>query len=84
VRGDHDRPHLKQGLRRCLGILALTRVYGRGAPRLACRRGVSIKARSVASIGSILQNCLHRAFLDERSDRDPVRHPNLRGRDYYH
>ena len=52
----------------------------------ACRRGVSIKARSVASIRSILKNGLDRAFLDEvaHSDREPVRHGNIRGRDYFH
>jgi transposase len=78
------RPHPEQGFRTCLGILALTRAYGQARLEAACRRGVSIKARSVASIRSILQNGLDRAFLDERSDRDPIRHPNLRGRDYYH
>lgn len=78
------RPHPEQGFRSCLGILALTRVYGEARLEAACRRGVSIKARSVASIRSILQNGLDRAFLDERSDRDPIRHPNLRGRDYFH
>ena len=51
----------------------------------ACRRGVLIKARSVASIRSILKNGLDRAFLDEASsDREPVRHRNIRGRDYFH
>ena len=39
-----------------------------------------MKARSVASIRSILKNGLDRAFLDEaeRSDREPVRHSNIR------
>ena len=52
----------------------------------ACRRGVSIKARSVASIRSILKNGLDRAFLNETedSDREPVRHGNIRGGHYYH
>ena len=50
--------------------------------RRAASTGVSIKARSVASIRSILKNGLDRAFLDEdgRSDREPVRHHNIRGR----
>ena len=52
----------------------------------ACRRGVSIKARSVASIRSILKNGLDRTFLDqtEGRDREPVRHGNIRGGGYYH
>ena len=47
---------------------------------------MSIKARSVASIRSILQNGLDRAFLDqtEGGDREPVRHGNIRGGGYYH
>ncbi len=81
-----DRPHPEQGFRTCLGILALTRSYDKARVDAACRRGVSIKARSVASIRSILKNGLDRAFLDEaeRSDREPVRHGNIRGRDYFH
>ena len=80
------RPHPEQGFRTCLGILALTRIYGQARVDAACRRGVSIKARSVASIRSILKNGLDRAFLDEaeRSNRQPLRHGNIRGRGYFH
>lgn len=60
-----DRPHPEQGFRTCLGILALTRTYDNARVDAACRRSVSIKARSVASIRSILKNGLERAFLDE-------------------
>lgn len=81
-----DRPHPEQGFRTCLGILSLTRSYDGARVEAACRRGVSIKARSVASIRSILKNGLDRAFLDEveRKDRQPVRHGNIRGRTYFH
>jgi transposase len=80
------RPHPEQGFRTCLGILSLTRAYDKARVDAACRRGVLIKARSVASIRSILKNGLDRAFLDEaeQRDREPVRHGNIRGRDYYH
>ena len=81
-----DRPHPEQGFRTCLGILALTRTYDNARVDAACRRGVSIKARSVASIRSILKNGLDRAFLNETEDgdREPVRHGNIRGGHYYH
>jgi transposase len=81
-----DRPHPEQGFRTCLGILALTPSYDKARVDAACRRGVSIRARSVASIRSILKNGLDRAFLDEaeRSGREPLRHGNIRGRDYFH
>jgi transposase len=80
------RPHPEQGFRTCLGILALTRTYGAARVDAACRRGVSIKARSVTSLRSILQNGLDRTFLDdgEQGEREPVRHGNIRGRDYFH
>ena len=54
--------------------------YHVGRPWLHC------PARSVASIRSILKNGLDRAFLDEdgRSDREPIRHHNIRGRGYFH
>ncbi|MHC2283669.1 transposase [Bradyrhizobium diazoefficiens] len=52
------RPHPEQGFRTCLGILALVKSYGAERLDAACRRGILIKARSVASIRSILQNGL--------------------------
>ena len=59
------RPHPEQGFRTCLGILSLARSYDNARVDAACRRGILIKARSVASIRSILKNGLDRAFLDE-------------------
>ena len=44
------RPHPEQGFRTCLGILSLARSYGNARVDAACRRGILIKARSVASI----------------------------------
>jgi transposase len=78
-----DRPHPEQGFRTCLGVLALARSYD--AERLdgACRRGLSIRARSVASIRSILQTGLDRAFLDDAPEENPLQHANIRGQDYY-
>jgi len=79
-----DRPHPEQGFRTCLGVLALAKSYDAERLESACRRGLSIRARSVASIRSILQTGLDRAFLDEGSDEAPLQHPNIRGQDYYH
>lgn len=79
-----DRPHPEQGFRTCLGILSLAKSYGPERLDAACRRGLLIKARSVASIRSILQNGLDRAFLDEAPDHAPLRHGNIRGQGYFH
>ena len=44
----------------------------------------AIGATSYRSIASILQNGLDKAFLSETApDPDPIRHGNIRGRDYY-
>lgn len=79
-----DRPHPEQGFRTCLGILLLAKSYGPERLDAACRGGLLIKARSVASIRSILQNGLDRAFLDEAPDHAPLRHGNIRGQGYFH
>jgi transposase len=79
-----DRPHPEQGFRTCLGILALEKTYGQARLEAACQRGDVIKARSVSSIRSILKTGLDRAFLDPEPDPEPLRHGNIRGRDYFH
>lgn len=79
------RPHPEQGFRTCLGILGLARSYGAARLEAACARGVSIRARSVGSIRSILQNGLDRAFLDDEPERQPPpAHGNIRGGGYFH
>jgi transposase len=78
------RPHPEQGFRTCLGILGLVKSYGNARLDAACHRGVLIKARSVASIRSILENGLDRAFLDEPADQQPLHHANIRGQNYFH
>jgi transposase len=79
-----DRPHPEQGFRTCLGVLALARSYDPDRLDAACRRGLSIRARSVASIRSILKTGLDRAFLEEEPGQLPLQHPNIRGQGYYH
>jgi transposase len=69
---------------RGVGILSLARSYDNTRVDAACRRGILIKARSVASIRSILKSGLDRAFLDETSDHQPLRHGNIRGQGYFH
>jgi transposase len=79
-----DRPHPEQGFRTCLGVLALARSYDPVRLDAACRRGLSIRARSVASIRSILKTGLDRAFLEEEAGQLPLQPPNIRGQGYYH
>ena len=73
-----DRPHPEQGFRTCLGILALARSYDANRLDAAGQRGLTIRARSVASIKSILQSGLDRAFLDDPVEGSPLQHANIR------
>ena len=79
------KPHPEQGFRSCLGILSLVKSYGPDRIEAAAKRGNDIGATTYGSIKSILQNGLDRAFAQPSTpDATPIRHPNIRGRDYYH
>lgn len=79
-----DRPHPEQGFRTCMGVLALAKSYDAARLDAACRRGLAIRARSVASIRSILKNGLDRAFIEDRPEDRPLNHANIRGQGYCH
>lgn len=79
-----DRPHPEQGFRTCLGVLGLQKTYGPERLEAACRRALSINARSVSSMRSILQTGLDRAFMEPEPEASPLHHANIRGRAYYH
>jgi transposase len=79
------KPHPEQGFRSCLGILRLAKTYGAQRLEAACRRGIDIGARSYGSVASILKHGLDRAHAQSPLPQDaPIRHANIRGRDYYH
>ena len=80
-----SRPHPEQGFRACLGILRLTRTYGRERLEAACARGLEIGARSYGSVASILQHGLDRKPPPRPAEEGlPLLHPNIRGPGYYH
>jgi transposase len=79
-----DRPHPEQGFRTCLGVLSLAKSFEPRRIDAACRRAVAIKARSVASIRSILKTGLDQAFLEPDPEELPLQHRNIRGQNYYH
>lgn len=70
-------PHLPRGL-------GLGQSYDTARLDAACRRGMIIRARSVASIRSILKSGLDRAFIEDRPEDRPLHHANIRGQGYYH
>ena len=80
-----DRPHPEQGYRSCLGILRLSKAYGPQRLECACKRAVTVGARSYRHVNSILKNGLDRVELVEPvpQPRLPLEHENVRGGDYY-
>ena len=74
----------EQGFRTCLGVLALVKTYGPARVDAACQRRVTIRARTVTSIRSILKTGLDRAFMEGSEEVAPLQHANIRGGGYYH
>lgn len=78
-----SRPHPEQGYRSCLGILRLSKHYGKERLDAACRRALEINALSYKSIKSILENGLDRQRVRPRRSVQPPLHGNIRGNGYY-
>jgi transposase len=79
-----ERPHPEQGFRSCLGILRLAKRYGDDRVEAACRRALSVRARSYRHVESILKRGLDRtAPTGSETASSPIHHENVRGRGYY-
>jgi transposase len=76
--------HPEQGFRACLGILRLTKTYGRDRLEAACSRALEIGARSYSSVNSILKNNLDRRRPAMPADGPAIAHDNIRGPTYFH
>lgn len=81
-----DRPHPEHGYRACLGLLKLSRGYGKPRLEAACARALALHAASYRSVASILKQGLDQQPLhDERSGQAELPlHGNVRGPGYYH
>lgn len=83
-----SRRHPEHGYRACLGLLNLTKKYGKERLEAACRRAKHIGAMNYKSIASILDKSLDRVPLEtnaaEAQTSLPFTHDNVRGADYYH
>jgi transposase len=79
-----ERAHPEQGYRSCLGILRLGKRYSPERLEAATTRALGASARSYRHVESILKRGLDRVALEApATDRPPVDHENVRGRDYY-
>jgi transposase len=79
-----ERVHPEQGYRSCLGILRLGKRYGHERLEAACARALSAGARSYRHIESILKHGLDQVKEEKpTTQKTPIEHENIRGRDYY-
>lgn len=78
------RPHPEHGYRSCLGLLSLSKRYGRERLEAACARALALGTNSSASVRSILKQGLDR--LDNTSteyQHELPLHENVRGAEYF-
>lgn len=83
-----SRPHPEHGYRTCLGLLSLTKKYGKQRLEAACNRAKDIGGMNYKSIASILAKSLDKVPLETADESPqttlPLDHDNVRGADYYH
>jgi len=83
-----SRPHPEHGYRTCLGLLNLTKKYGKPRLEAACNRAQQIGGMTYKSIASILDKSLDKVPLEPADAAPqttlPFDHDNVRGADYYH
>jgi transposase len=81
----NEKPHPEQGYRACLGLMRLTRKYGRARMEAACARALSVGAHRYRSVASILEKGLDRQPLaPQQAELALPDHANVRGPGYYH
>lgn len=83
-----SRKHPEQGVRSCLGIQRLAKLYGNPRLEAACKRAVHFRNYSYKSIQAILQNGYDQKPLPHPEGQDkaepaPLSHENVRGANYY-
>lgn len=83
-----SRRHPEHGYRACLGLLSLTKKYGKKRLDAACKRAQHIGSMNYKSIESILRKSLDKLPLDDNEEPSesalPLSHDNVRGPGYYH
>jgi transposase len=78
-----SKPHPEQGYRACLGIVRLSKRYGKERVEAACRRALASGAVRYKSVRSILETGLDSSPLEESVEPTLIYHENLRGSNYY-
>lgn len=78
------KPHPEQGYRSCLGLLSLSKSYGKERLELACQRALALSSPTRRSVLSILRRWLDTVPPpDEEATITTRTHENVRGPAYY-
>ncbi len=80
------KEHPEQGYKVCLGILNLSKEYGKERLNNACRRAIALDAVYYRTISNMLRNGLENMDADTGKERqlELYHHENIRGPEYYH
>jgi transposase len=76
--------HPEQGYRSCLGLLSLSKQYGRARLEAACTLALNLNACRYRDVREILLNHRDRINTATHTDWISPAHQNLRGPAYYH
>jgi len=83
-----SRRHPEHGYRASLGLLSLSKKYGKDRLEAACQRARHIGGMHYKNINAILKNSMDKVPLDTEKAAEqsslPITHDNVRGSDYYH
>jgi transposase len=81
-----EKQHPEQGYRSCLGLMRLTRTFGRSRMEAACTRALAIGAHRYRSVASILDKGLDGQAVSSPAQAELAlpEHANVRGPGYYH
>jgi len=77
-----SRVHPEQGYRSSLGIMRPLRHYPSERMEAAARRTLAFNALSCRSVNSILAKGLDEQPIEQRPEKTPLNHANVRGADY--
>ncbi|HXA02087.1 MAG TPA: IS21 family transposase, partial [Cytophagaceae bacterium] len=78
------KQHAHQKYKICLGIISLSKKFGKERLAKACQRAIEYQIYSYKSVKGILTKGIERQETDEIQPLDMPQHENIRGKDYFH
>ena len=78
-----SRPYPEQAYKACLGILNLSRKYGKERLNEACARALAYRCYSYRSVCNILENNLDKLRERKMIQQELPLHENIRGTEYF-